>query len=125
MSGPSLVCPVTPVLAANQVSEIPLLSERYAVHDAAGRKLFTVSRERAIEGIAVGAFLPVGRTCVKYLRTSSAADPARSERYAAPKTWIGTCNPGKGARGVYDHNVPMCESFGPDPKGNRLRSVGR
>jgi hypothetical protein len=115
--------PIHSVLAANQVLRIPLLSERYAAHDAGGRKLFVVSREKALEGIAAGAFVPVGRTCVKYLRINSAADPARSERYAAPKTWTGPRNPGEGSRAIYEHNEPMCNSWAVDSKGKRIRSA--
>jgi hypothetical protein len=107
------------VLAVNQESGIPLLAETYSVLDASGRKLFRISREKAIAGIADGAFVPVGRTCVKYLRINSAADPARSERHRAAKTWIGPRNPGEGALTVYEHNVRMCDAWGPDPKQDR------
>jgi len=89
---PRAARPIESALAATQVPGIPLLSARYAARDASGKKLFTVSREMAFEGIAAGTFVPVGRTCVKYLRINSAADPPRSERVSAPKTWDGPPN---------------------------------
>jgi hypothetical protein len=121
MTGPPFAPEIDSDLAANQGPGIPLLSDRYDALDAAGRRLFTVSREKALEGIASGAFEPVGRTCVKYLRINSAADPARSARHSAPKTWYGPPNPGRGARAIYDHNVAMCGALGPDPRRDRRR----
>jgi hypothetical protein len=115
MTGPPCASPIRPGLAANQGPGIPMFADLYDVLDASGRKLFTVSRERALAGIAAGAFLPIGRTCVKYLRMNSAADPARSQRHSAPKTWDGPRKPGEGAAAIYGHNHPMCEAWGPDP----------
>lgn len=122
---PTTVSRFRPVLAANQVPGIPLLLEHYAVHDAAGKKLFTVSREKALEGITAGVFVPVGRTCVKYVRINSAAEPTRSERHSAPKTWTGPRNPGEGARAIYNHNPSMCASWRLDSKGKRIRLTGK
>ena len=103
-------------LAVNQEPGIPFLADRYAVLDMNGRKLFTIRRDRAIEGVDKGVFVAVGRTCVKYLRTSSAADPARSERHSAPRTWKGPSEPGMGAPARFDHAMPICNGWGPDPK---------
>ncbi len=103
-------------LAENQEAGLPLLAERYAALDACGKKLFTVSREKAVEGIAAGKFIPVGRTCVKYLRIASAADPPRSARHSGPRTWEGPHQPGIGAPAIYQHNQKMCAAWGPWPK---------
>jgi hypothetical protein len=120
MNSPPAGKPTSPDLAVNQECRIPLLAAQYAALDASGRKLFTVSRDKAIKGIAAGYFVPVGRTCVKYLRIDSAADPRRSERYSGPKTWIGPLNPGVGAPTVYSHNPPACIAWGPDPMTGQL-----
>lgn len=127
MSPPGAVSPLNRSdLAANQEPGIPLLAERYAVLDCTGRKLFTVRRDRAIEGIAQGVFVGIGRTCVKYLRTNSAADPARSERLSAPRTWNGPSNPGVGAPARFDHNAHVCDTWGPDPtRMNGSKTEGR
>jgi hypothetical protein len=115
-NGPPAPRPPIADLALNQDDGIPLLAERYNVLDSAGRKLFTVGRAKAIEGIALGAFIPVGRTCAKYMRVASAADPARSERYLAPKTYIGPVFPGYGAPANYAHNDRMCKALGSEVK---------
>lgn len=116
MTGPPAERPRRSDLAANQERGIPLLADRYPVLDAGGRKIFSVSREKAIDGIAAGVFAPIGRTCAKYVRLTSAADPSRSERHSAPRTWIGPPRPGEGAVGSYEHNATVCSSWGPDPR---------